>query len=194
MGRSLTGTARYASINNHRGCEQGRRDDVESLAYLLIYLLRGSLPWMGLHAETRRQKYDAIAEKKLATSVDALCDGLPQEFGIFVSEARRLEFTDRPDYSFYRALFRELMIREGLICDYQYDWQTGGRAAMSPLTEVVQTPIASVVTPVVVAIPTRPSMIKAPGIREPRTAARVPAGKKLVARSQFARVARIGKR
>jgi serine/threonine protein kinase len=189
IGRSLTGTARYASINNHRGCEQSRRDDVEALAYVLIYLLRGSLPWMGLSAETRKQKYDAIAERKLVTSVDVLCDGLPQEFGILLSEARRLEFTERPDYALYRTLFRELMLREGFIYDYHYDWLLGGRVATSPFGEPGQTPMGGMVPQVVVPLPTRPAVMKGPGIRDPRAPARGQQGKRIVAR-----IARLGKR
>lgn len=67
--KSLTGTARYASLNTHLGIEQGRRDDIESLGYVLIYFIKGILPWQNLKGETRQEKYERIMEKKLSYPV-----------------------------------------------------------------------------------------------------------------------------
>jgi casein kinase I family protein HRR25 len=87
-----------------------------------VYLCRGSLPWQGLKAGTKKQKYDRIMEKKMTTSADFLCRGLPQEFAIFINYTRNLRFDDKPDYSYLRKLFRDLFVREGLAYDYVYDW------------------------------------------------------------------------
>ena len=90
--KHLTGTPRYASINNHLGIEQSRRDDLESLGYVFMYFLRGALPWQGLRANTKKQKYQKIMEKKMATPIDLLCKGFPDEFRIYFEYCRALRF------------------------------------------------------------------------------------------------------
>lgn len=120
--KNLTGTARYTSINTHLGVEQSRRDDLESLGYVLMYFLRGSLPWQGLKAATKKQKYDRIMEKKMTTPTDILCRGFPNEFAIYLNYCRSLRFDDKPDYSYLRKLFRDLFVREGFQYDYVFDW------------------------------------------------------------------------
>ncbi|KAJ7629727.1 casein kinase I [Mycena polygramma] len=125
--KRLTGTARYSSINTHLGVEQARRDDLESLAYVLIYFLRGELPWQGLEAATKRKKYDRIMEMKMTTPTDLLCRGLPKEFGIFLDYTRALRFDDKPDYEYLRNLFRDVFVREGYQYDYIFDWSVQHR-------------------------------------------------------------------
>ena len=75
--KNLTGTARYTSINTHLGIEQSRRDDLEALGYIFIYFFKGILPWHGLKANTKLQKYEKISEKKMSTPIDELCEGIP---------------------------------------------------------------------------------------------------------------------
>ncbi|KAJ2997107.1 serine/threonine protein kinase [Globomyces sp. JEL0801] len=121
-GKSLTGTARYASINTHLGVEQSRRDDLEALGYVLIYFCRGSLPWQGMKGNTKKVKYDAIMEKKISTSTADLCAGLPREFVFYLDYVRKLRFEDTPDYSRLRQMFRDLFIQQGFVYDYVFDW------------------------------------------------------------------------
>ncbi|ONK66589.1 uncharacterized protein A4U43_C06F9930 [Asparagus officinalis] len=120
--KNLTGTARYASVNTHLGIEQSRRDDLESLGYVLMYFLRGSLPWQGLKAGTKKQKYEKISERKVSTSIEALCRGYPSEFASYFHYCRTLRFDDKPDYPYLKRIFRELFIREGFQFDYVFDW------------------------------------------------------------------------
>ena len=132
--RNLTGTARYASINAHLGIgkqlfllfltiqEQSRRDDLETLGYMFVYFLKGSLPWQGLQAATKKQKYEKISEKKIHTPVEQLCKGTPVEFAQYLNYCRSLQFEDKPDYSYLRKLFRDLFIRESLKYDGMFDW------------------------------------------------------------------------
>ncbi|KAL5728720.1 non-specific serine/threonine protein kinase [Ranunculus cassubicifolius] len=120
--KNLTGTARYASMNTHLGIEQSRRDDLESLGYVLMYFLRGSLPWQGLKAGNKKQKYEKISERKVSTSIEALCRGYPTEFASYFHYCRSLRFDDKPDYPYLKRIFRDLFIREGFQFDYVFDW------------------------------------------------------------------------
>jgi len=121
-GKNLTGTARYASISTHLGFEQSRRDDMESLGFVLMYFLRGSLPWQGLKATTKKQKYLRIMERKQATHPEQLCRGYPTEFLAFFAHCSSLGFEDRPDYRYLKRIFKDLFDRQGLEDDGQYDW------------------------------------------------------------------------
>ena len=105
-GRSLTGTARYVSINTHLGIEQSRRDDLESIGYVLVYFLKGVLPWQGLKTGNR---YTRIMEKKLQIPTEILCYGLPEELIFYLNYCKSLRFEDRPDYDYLRGLFIKLL-------------------------------------------------------------------------------------
>eukprot|EP00928_Gymnodinium_smaydae_P034402 TRINITY_DN24389_c0_g2_i1.p1 TRINITY_DN24389_c0_g2~~TRINITY_DN24389_c0_g2_i1.p1 ORF type:complete len:274 (-),score=46.86 TRINITY_DN24389_c0_g2_i1:265-1086(-) len=120
--KSLTGTARYASINAHLGIEQSRRDDLEAIGYVMMYFSRGSLPWQGLQAATREEKYQKILECKRATSVETLCKDFPEFFAAFLNYVCTLRFEDRPDYAFQRRLCRALFLREGFVYNCIFDW------------------------------------------------------------------------
>jgi len=120
--KSLSGTARYMSINTHLGREQSRRDDLEALGHVFMYFLRGGLPWQGLKAATNKQKYEKIGEKKQTTPIKELCEGFPEEFGIYLNYVRKLGFEETPDYEFLRELFTKVLKNSGEVEDGVYDW------------------------------------------------------------------------
>jgi len=122
----LTGTARYASINALKGYDQSRRDDLEAVGYVLMYFLRGSLPWQGLQTNNKEDRYKRITEKKQHTSAEELCQGFPQEFCDYVNYTRKLKFEEQPDYSYLRDLFKNVLSKHGMAYDYEYDWSLQG--------------------------------------------------------------------
>ncbi|KRX09863.1 Protein kinase-like domain [Pseudocohnilembus persalinus] len=104
----MVGTARYASINSHLGIELSRRDDLESLGYCMVYLFKGFLPWQGIKANNKQEKYNKILEKK--------------EFSVYLHYVRNMKFDEKPDYHFIRRLFKELFFKKDLQWDYLFDW------------------------------------------------------------------------
>jgi len=123
--RALTGTARYVSINTHLGIEQSRRDDLESIGYVLVFFLKGNLPWQGL--KNNQDKYAKIMEKKLQIPTEILCFGLPDEITYYLNYCKSLRFEDRPDYDYLRGLFVKLLytcISQYLLTKEQlkFDW------------------------------------------------------------------------
>lgn len=96
---------------------------MESLGYVFMYFLRGSLPWQGLKANTKNQKYERILERKVTTTTEFICKGFPSEFRSYFEHIRSLRFDDRPDYDFLKRLFRELFFRKGFSYDNMFDWE-----------------------------------------------------------------------
>jgi serine/threonine protein kinase len=123
-GKKLTGTARYASINALSGFEQSRRDDLESIGYIIMYFVRGSLPWQGLKINKKDDRYKKICEKKKETSAAELCSGFPKEFENFVQYTRNLQFTEVPNYNYLRSLLKTVIKKSGSSVDFFYDWCT----------------------------------------------------------------------
>jgi serine/threonine protein kinase len=120
--KRLTGTARYASINSHHRMELSRRDDLESLGYLIIYFLKGKLPWQGIPASTKQEKYSKIGLMKAEYPVEKLCEGLPEELTEYMKQVRNLDFKEKPDYYNLRSLFINLFNKMEYDYDYKYDW------------------------------------------------------------------------
>ena len=121
-GKKLTGTARYASINALSGFEQSRRDDLESIFYILLYFLRGKLPWQGVKIENKEERYKKICELKKTITTKELCSGFPNEFEIFLNYIRNLEFTQVPDYNYLKNLLKIILDKTNNYIDYFYDW------------------------------------------------------------------------
>ena len=122
-GKYLTGTARYASINTHLGVEQTRRDDIEALGYMMIYLIKGHLPWQGMVNSNPEKKYDKIKDLKIKIKLEELCQGLPKETIKFIQYGRDMRYDDKPNYSYLRGLLRKIAFKNGLKMDYnKFDW------------------------------------------------------------------------
>lgn len=118
----LVGTPYYVSINTHLGEQQSRRDDLESIAYMLIRFIKGSLPWQGLKIKNKEERNEKITQIKIQTQPDALCEGIPKEFKAFIEVVRRLRYDDNPKYHIYRSMFNTLLIKSGLTNDSIFDW------------------------------------------------------------------------
>ena len=122
--KKLVGTVRYAPLNSHLGKELSRRDDLESICYMLIYFLKGSLPWQGLGTKkmSRDEKYQLIFECKKNTTSEQLCQGLPKEFKVYMDYVKSLDFAEKPNYNYIYNLFTQLFKKQNYAYDGIYDW------------------------------------------------------------------------
>ena len=120
--KGMVGTARYVSINTHLGYEQARRDDLESIGYILIYFVKGSLPWQNLPAKNKEEKYEKILDIKRKTTIEELCKDLPKKFIDYFLHVRNLAFKASPNYDFLKEIFLDMMKEQSLQINNQYDW------------------------------------------------------------------------
>ena len=121
-GKNLTGTALYASIYTHKGIEQSRRDDLESLGYMMVYFCKGELPWIDVKAKNKAGKYKKIMEKKIEMKPEILCNGLVSEFMDYFKYVRELQFTEEPNYNYLLGLLNNAMKKNNIKNDFKFDW------------------------------------------------------------------------
>jgi serine/threonine protein kinase len=120
--KGFTGSFRYSSIRNHKGIEQSRRDDLESIGYMLLFFLKGRLPWQGLKGSTKSKRSKNISNVKGSISLNKLCEGIPKEFLLYMKYCRILRFKQLPDYTLLRDLFIALFKKKEYKLDFIYDW------------------------------------------------------------------------
>ena len=123
--KKLTGTARYASIHAMEEMEQSRRDDLEAVGYVLMYFIRGNLPWQGLKLKSKEDRYKKILEKKKEVSTEELCVECPREFYEYVDYTKKLGYNEEPKYDMLKNKFLNYVVnRRKEKFDYIYDWTT----------------------------------------------------------------------
>ncbi|CAD8165667.1 unnamed protein product [Paramecium octaurelia] len=122
------GTSRYASINAHRGYSLSRRDDMESLGYMLIFLLKGQLPWQNLQFTSEENKIKQVGQMKMKMEVSELCKGLPIEFGRYLDYVRGLPFKSEPNYKYCQSLFKKIQNEHNYVPkELVFDWNISQR-------------------------------------------------------------------
>lgn len=118
----LVGTARYVSVNTHMGVEQSRRDDLEGVLYVLVYFVKGQLPWQSIKAHNRTEKYKKIMELKMLTTSDSLFKGCPSEFKKLMKYIKTLKFDEDPDYDLIKKELKGAFESNSLANDGRFDW------------------------------------------------------------------------
>ena len=126
--KTMTGTARYMSIHSHLGKSQSRRDDLESIGYVLVYFLRGRLPWQGFKFNGNiKEKYKKIRDVKMKVSVANLTEGLPKEFELYMTYVKDMKYSDTPDYEYLKDIFHKLFEANGFSYEAaDFDWSNFG--------------------------------------------------------------------
>jgi casein kinase 1 len=121
-GKSLIGTARYASINMHNGIDPTRRDDLESIGYMLIYFAKGKLPWQGIKKDKqdKQLQLDTIGNIKKSISIEQLCDSLPDCFSKYLYYCRNLKFDETPDYNYILKLLNNSCVQYNITPDFEW--------------------------------------------------------------------------
>lgn len=119
--KDFRGTLRYCTLNMHLGVENSRRDDLESFLYVLIFLLKGKLPWQNIQAEISN-KAEQIKKIKMTIKIADLCQGLDEGFAELLTYVRNMGFAEFPDYGKFRTTFHKMLKKANLKEDELYDW------------------------------------------------------------------------
>ena len=126
-GLNFVGTLRYASLNSHKGIRQGRRDDLESMLYILIYFLKGKLPWQDIKVKQKEERHKLIFQTKSKVAIESLCEDLPSEFVELLKYVKSLQFDEKPYYCKFYAYFHNLINKlnseEVQEKDFNYIWE-----------------------------------------------------------------------
>lgn len=130
-GKSLTGTVRFCSLNAHCGTELSRRDDLEALGYILVYFLKGKLPWQSMVANNKEEKYAMIKKCKETVSIHELCEDIPEAIRHFILYVKHLEFTETPNYPYLRTLIHDEIKVNNYNFDYDFDWLVNRRKKLN---------------------------------------------------------------
>ncbi|VDK70271.1 unnamed protein product [Litomosoides sigmodontis] len=113
------GSPCFASVNRHLGTVASRRDDLESCVYIILYFLKGNLPWQ---IYEKSNELEWVLEIKTSITAEILCHGLPDQFATVLNYCRALKFDDEPNYLFIRQLFRDLFQSMNYKEDWNFDW------------------------------------------------------------------------
>ena len=122
MANKIVGTERYGSVNALKGWRQGRKDDLESLCYMLIYFFLGKLPWQDIKAESQSDKYKKLLNKKKKFNIDHYKDIIPEEFRIIFKSIKNLKFDENPKYSFYIRYLQNIREQNGCYNQNDFFW------------------------------------------------------------------------
>ena len=111
--KTFTGSINFCSSNALRLLQQSRRDDLESIGYMLVYLMKGGLPWQNVKIDNKKENYFKVAQIKKLISPEILCKDLPKEFAEYLRYVKNLKFEKEPNYAYLRSLFVKMMEKQG---------------------------------------------------------------------------------
>lgn len=141
--KKFIGTFEYCSIHTMKGIELTRRDDMESIGYMLIYLITGTLPWFGIEGPYS-ERYEKVYEIKANISNEDLCKGLPIEFCKYMKYVKSLKFEEDPDYDYLRKLFFSILYKMKDTFDLNFSWKKQIIPNKKPLLHFRQSPFSKI--------------------------------------------------